>query len=304
MENAEYRIEEIRKITLIGAFVNIFLSLLKILAGIFGKSTAIIADGIHSLSDLSTDIIVFIFIKISGKDRDYNHKYGHGKFETFAAMLVSFALAVVALGIFWAGVKKVINLINGIVIEKPDIIALYAAILSIISKEVLFRITRRVGIKYNSQSVVANAWHHRSDAFSSIGTSLGISGAIFLGDKWRILDPLASIIVCFFIMKVAIDIGMLSIKELLETSLPEETEREIIDIIKKTSGVKDFHNLKTRKIGNVVGIDVHIKVDKDLNVENSHKIATEIENSLKNKYGISSHIGIHIEPYKDKKLEK
>lgn len=304
MENAEYRIEEIRKITLIGAFVNIFLSLLKILAGIFGKSTAIIADGIHSLSDLSTDIIVFIFIKISGKDRDYNHKYGHGKFETFAAMLVSFALAVVALGIFWAGVKKVINLINGIVIEKPDIIALYAAILSIISKEVLFRITRRVGIKYNSQSVVANAWHHRSDAFSSIGTSLGISGAIFLGDKWRILDPLASIIVCFFIMKVAIDIGMLSIKELLETSLPEETEREIIDIIKKTNGVKDFHNLKTRKIGNVVGIDVHIKVDKDLNVENSHKIATEIENSLKNKYGINSHIGIHIEPYKDKKLEK
>ena len=294
------RIKIIRNVTLTGSVVNLLLTVGKIVAGIVGKSSAMIADGVHSLSDLVTDIIVLIFIRISGKERDENHQYGHGKYETFATMLISFALMIVGAGILWTGGRKVLDSINGIVIEQPGYIALYAALISIIAKEVLYRYTKVVGVKVNSQAVVANAWHHRSDAFSSIGTALGISGAIFLGEKWRILDPIAGIIVSFFILKVAWDIANPSIKELLESALPEETEKDILEIIKNTSGVRGFHNLKTRKIGAISAIEVHIKVDKDLTVESSHQIATRIEESLRDKLGDQSHVGIHIEPFYEK----
>jgi len=284
-------------VTLIGSGVNLLLTIGKIIAGIVGKSSAMIADGVHSLSDLVTDIIVLVFIRVSGKERDKNHQYGHGKYETFATMLISFALMIVAVGILWTSSKKVIDSINGVLIEQPGYIALYAALISIIFKEGLYWYTKILGGKVNSQTMVANAWHHRSDAFSSIGTALGISGAIFLGEKWRVLDPIAGIIVSFFIFKVAWDIANPSIKELLESSLPEETENDVLEIIKNTSGVKGFHNLKTRKIGEIFAIEVHIKVDKDLTVESSHQIATEIEKSMRDKFGNKSHIGIHIEPY-------
>lgn len=291
------RIKTIRNVTLMGSVVNLLLTAGKIIAGILGKSSAMIADGVHSLSDLVTDIIVLIFIRISGKEQDKNHQYGHGKYETFATMLISFALMIVGAGILWTGGKKVLDSINGIVIEQPGYIALYAALISIVAKEVLYRYTKVIGVKVNSQAMVANAWHHRSDAFSSIGTALGISGAIFLGEKWRILDPIAGIIVSLFILKVAWDIANPSIKELLESALPEETETEIIEIIKNTSGVKGFHNLKTRKIGSIFAIEVHIKVEKELTVESSHQIATQVEKSLRGKLGSKSHIGIHIEPF-------
>lgn len=293
------RIKTIRNVTLMGSVVNLLLTAGKIIAGILGKSSAMIADGVHSLSDLVTDIIVLIFIRISGKEQDKNHQYGHGKYETFATMLISFALMIVGAGILWTGGKKVLDSINGIVIEQPGYIALYAALISIVAKEVLYRYTKVIGVKVNSQAMVANAWHHRSDAFSSIGTALGISGAIFLGEKWRILDPIAGIIVSLFILKVAWDIANPSIKELLESALPEETETEIIEIIKNTSGVKGFHNLKTRKIGSIFAIEVHIKVEKELTVESSHQIATQVEKSLRGKLGSQSHIGIHIEPFYD-----
>ena len=300
MDNTD-RIKTIRNVTLMGSVVNLLLTVGKIIAGIVGKSSAMIADGVHSLSDLVTDIIVLVFIKISGKERDKDHQYGHGKYETFATMLISFALMIVGVGILWTGGKKVLDSINGLVIEQPGYIALYAALISIVAKEGLYWYTKVIGVKVNSQAVVANAWHHRSDAFSSIGTALGISGAIFLGEEWRILDPIAGIIVSFFILKVAWDIANPSIKELLESALPEETENEIIEIIKNTSGVKGFHNLKTRKIGSIFAIEVHIKVDKELTVESSHQIATQIEKSLRDKLGSQSHIGIHIEPFYETK---
>lgn len=291
------RTRTIRNATLVGSVANLLLTIGKIIAGIVGKSSAMIADGVHSLSDLVTDLIVLAFIRVSGKERDKSHKYGHGKFETFATMLISFALMVVGIGILWTGAKKVIDLINGLVIEQPGYIALYAALFSILTKEGLFWYTKTIGVKVNSQAMVANAWHHRSDAFSSIGAALGISGAILLGEKWRVLDPIAGIIVSFFILKVAWDIASPSIKELLESSLPEETENEILEIIKNTNGVRGFHNLRTRKIGNILAIEAHIKVDKDLTVEVSHQIATEIEKSIRATFGIQSHVGIHIEPY-------
>lgn len=295
--NPDRRIYTINKVTLIGSVVNLLLTAGKIAAGIIGKSSAMIADGIHSLSDLATDIIVLVFIRVSGRERDKNHRYGHGKYETFATMLISFALLFVGAGILWTSSKKVIDSFNGVIIEQPGYIALYAAIVSIVVKEGLYWYTKIIGVRVNSQAMVANAWHHRSDAFSSIGTALGISGAILLGEKWRVLDPIAGIIVSFFILKVAWDIASPSIKELLENSLPDETENEILEIVENTSGVLGFHNLRTRKIGNVNAIEVHVKVDKDLSVELSHQIATEIEKSLRNRFGSQSHIGIHIEPY-------
>jgi cation diffusion facilitator family transporter len=291
------RVRKIREVTIIGSLVNILLSAGKIAAGIVGKSSAMIADGVHSLSDLLTDIIVIAFVGISEKERDGNHRYGHGKYETFATMLVSFILFLVGTGIFWSGAKKVIDSLNGVSIEQPGLIALYAALVSIVSKEALFWYTRISGRQINSQVLVANAWHHRSDAFTSFGTALGISGAIFLGEKWRILDPVAGIIVSLFILKIAWKIANPSVKELLESSLPAETENDISEIIANTAGVKCFHNLRTRKIGEAIAIDVHVKVDKDLSVESSHNIASEIENSLREKFGSQSHIGIHIEPF-------
>ncbi len=301
LQNADHRIDErtrvIRNVTLNGSVVNILLTAGKILAGIAGKSSAMIADGVHSLSDLATDFIVVFFIGISGKERDRDHQYGHGKFETFATMLISFALIAVGIGIFWSAGEKVINSLKGIIIEQPGMIALYAAIVSIISKEGLFWYTKLAGQKVNSQVLVANAWHHRSDVFSSIGTALGISGAIFLGEKWRILDPVAGIIVSLFILRVAVRIAGPSIRELLEGSLPAEARNDISEIITGTKGVECFHNLRTRKIGESVAVDVHIKVDSKMSVEASHEIATEIEERIKERFGTRSHIGIHIEPY-------
>lgn len=296
MKNSE-RVREAKKVTWVGFFLNLALTIFKIIAGIVGKSTAMVADGIHSLSDFITDLIVIIFIGVSGKERDNDHQYGHGKFETFATLLISLALFVVGGGILWSGTSKIIDVLNGEILEQPSIIALIAALLSIVLKEGLFWYTKSVGEKINSQAVIANGWHHRSDAFSSIGTALGISGAIFLSDNWRILDPIAGVIVSFFIIKVAIELGIPSVQELLEKSLPTETEKEIIDIINSNKKILAHHNLKTRKIGNVYAVDVHIKLDRNTTFVHSHDIATELELKLRERFGDNTLTNIHTEPY-------
>jgi cation diffusion facilitator family transporter len=296
--DSEKRTKQIRNVTLIGSFINAILTIGKIIAGIVGNSSAMIADGIHSLSDFITDVIVIAFIKVSGKERDKNHEYGHGKFETFATMLISFALFMVGLGILISGSGKIIDSLKGELIEKPGYIALYAALISIIFKEGLFWYTKIEGKRVNSQAMIANAWHHRSDALSSIGTALGISGAILLGERWRILDPIAGVVVSLFILKVAWDIAKPSIDELLDSSLPETIEKEIEEIISGTKGVENFHNLRTRKIGEIISVEVHIKVDKDMTVELSHQIATEIEITIRKRFGERTHIIVHIEPFR------
>jgi cation diffusion facilitator family transporter len=295
---SEIRTKRIQNVTLIGSFVNFILTIGKIIAGIVGHSSAMIADGIHSLSDFITDVIVIVFIKVSGKEKDKNHHYGHGKFETFATVLISLALLIVGIGILITAAGKIIDSLKGEVIEKPGYIALYAAIVSIIFKEGLFWYTKIEGKHLNSQAMVANAWHHRSDAFSSIGTALGITGAILLGERWRILDPIAGIIVSFFILKVAWDIAKPSIDELLDTSLPEATEKELEEIIAGTEGVENFHNLRTRKIGEIISVEVHIKVDKNMTVELSHEITTVIESEVRNRFGERAHVIVHVEPFR------
>lgn len=291
------RTRQIRNVTLIGSFINFVLTSGKIIAGIAGHSSAMIADGIHSLSDLITDVIVIALVGISDKGKDKDHHYGHGKFETFATMLISFALVIVGFGILISGAVKVIGSLKGESIAKPGFIALWAALVSIIVKEGLYWYTKTESKRLDSQAMLANAWHHRSDAFSSVGTALGISGAILLGERWRLLDPVAGIIVSFFILKVAWDIAKPSIGELLDRSLPEATEKELEKIIAETKGVEDFHNLRTRRIGKNISVEMHIKVDKYMTVERSHQIATEIEIMIRKRFGEMTHVIVHVEPF-------
>ncbi len=298
--DANLRERKAAHVTWVGFFANLILSVAKVLAGIWGRSSAMIADGVHSLSDFVTDLIVLLFIRLSSKKEDSDHPYGHGKFETFATMLISFALAIVALLIFYAGCNKIYDVLNGAVIEAPTYWALAMAILSIIVKEGLYQYTIRVGRAIDSPAVIANGWHHRSDAFSSIGTLIGISGAIFLGESWRILDPFTSLIVAIFIFAVAYKLALPSVQELLEKSLPAEVEQRIAQLIGSTPGVKKFHHLRTRKNGNTFIIDMHIKVDPTCSIVEAHDIATQVELSLKNAFGEQTRTNIHIEPYKAK----
>ena len=291
------------RVTWVGFFTNLLLSTAKIIAGVVGRSSAMIADGIHSLSDFITDFIVIIFIKISSKHEDSDHPYGHGKFETFATMLISFALFIVAIGIFYSGSVKIYEVLNGRVIERPTYLAFIMAAVSIVVKEILYWYTIIVGRKIESPAVIANGWHHRSDAFSSIGTLIGISGAMFLGERWRILDPITSVIVGIFIIGVAYKLARPSIQELLEMSLPEEIEHSIEQKIQATPGVITFHHLRTRKNGNTFIIDMHIKVDPHSSIVEAHDIATHVENNLKTAFGKRTQINVHIEPYLTKEKQ-
>ena len=292
------RQQDIYKVTIWGSIVNFILLIFKFVAGVLGHSSAMVADAIHSLSDFATDIIVLFFVRISSKPADTTHKYGHGKFETLATAFIGFALLAVGIGILIEGTKNIVAVVRGEILQAPGVIALLAAAVSIISKEILYQYTVYKGRKINSQAVVANAWHHRSDAFSSIGTLVGIAGAMFLGEKWRVLDPVAAIIVSVFILKVAIDILRNSLEELMEHSLPDAEEEEIKQIILSTNGVESPHHLRTRRIGNRVAIEVHIRMNGDMTLTKAHQITTEVEQQLKLRFGENTHIGIHTEPIK------
>ena len=292
------REKSIYRVTWIGILVNFLLMAFKFVAGIVGHSSALVADAVHSLSDFATDIVVIVFVRISGKPEDEDHRYGHGKYETLATAIIGLALFAVGIGLLVGGATKVADVINGAILPAPSMVALIAAAVSIVSKEILYRYTVRVGKNLNSQAVVANAWHHRSDAFSSIGTLVGVGGAIFLGEKWRILDPIAAIVVSTFIIKVAIYLIKPCIDELLERSLPAETEKQILDIITSFPEVSSPHHLRTRRIGNHIAIEVHIRMDGQISLEDAHTVATEVERCLKEEFGPDTHIGIHMEPVK------
>lgn len=291
--------KEIRRITVVGAIANIILTIFKIIAGALGRSAAMVADGIHSLSDLLSDIVVLVFTHISSKGKDKNHSFGHGKFETMATLIVSVILVAVGAKLMADGVASIIGVINGNSIPLPGSIALWAAIASIIIKEILYHATIRTARRTNSPVVLANAWHHRSDALSSIGALTGIAGAMILGEKWTILDPIASCCISIAIIVVAVKMSLPSLAELLETSLPDEIEKDIISISNSVQGVENIHELKTRRNGISYIIDAHIVVDPHISVTEAHNIATDVENALKEKYGNETQINIHIEPDQD-----
>lgn len=292
------REKSIFKVTWIGSIVNFLLLVFKFIAGILGHSSALVADAVHSLSDFVTDIVVIVFVKISGKPEDEDHKYGHGKYETLATAIIGLALFAVGIGLLVDGAIKVTEVLKGAVLPQPSMIALIAAAISITAKEILYRYTIREGRKLDSQAVIANAWHHRSDAFSSIGTFIGIGGAICLGEKWRILDPIAAIAVSAFIIKVAAELIKPCIDELLERSLPAETEKRILEIIGSFPEISSPHHLRTRRIGNHIAIEVHIRMEGQTTLQEAHAIATDVENRLKEEFGAETHIGIHMEPVK------
>ncbi len=292
----ESRFIESSRVVWIGFFANIGLMLLKLLAGIFGRSAAMIADAIHSVSDFMTDLIVAGSLRVAAKPRDGNHKYGHGKVETLAAAFVGSVLFAVGAGIIYSGIKNIIGHLDDQPLQRPGMIALYAATFSIIIKEILYRYTLVTGKRYESNVLIANAWHHRSDVYSSFATLLGIGGAIFLGAKWVILDPVAAIVVSFFIFKVAVVIIREALMELIETSLPAQKENEILHIAGNVHGVHNPHELKTRKIGRNIAIDLHIQVEQHLNIKEAHAITVQLEKRLRDKYGKETYISVHTEP--------
>ena len=296
---AKGREQQIRSITLWGAAVNIILTVCKVAAGILGRSSAMIADGIHSLSDLLSDFVVIAFTHISSKGKDRDHSFGHGKFETLATLIISIILIIVGAELMHDGVKKIVGIFNGIAIPRPGYIALLAAAVSIASKEILYHVTAKVGKKTRSTAVMANAWHHRSDALSSIGSLIGIGGAIVLGDKWTVLDPLTSCLISIAIIVVAIKMAMPCLAELLDTALPESIEKEIIETASGVSGVIDIHDLKTRRNGMSMIIEAHILVDPTISIVQAHDIATEVEDALYSRYGKETQISIHMEPAVD-----
>lgn len=292
------REKEIRKVTLVGSVINLLLLAFKFVAGIIGHSAAMIADAVHSLSDFISDIKVLVFVHISGKPEDESHAYGHGKFETMATLIIGVILLAVGVGIFVNGASSIIDNFKGNIPSSPSKVALIAAVISIVLKELLYRYTVRVGQKLNSQAVVANAWHHRSDAYSSLGTLLGIGGAIFLGEGWQVLDPLAAVIVSLFIVRVAFQLVKPCVDDLLERSLPAETEQRIKDIILSFPEIGSPHHLRTRRIGNNIAIEVHIRMDGNISLNEAHRLTTNVENRLKEEFGEGTHIGIHMEPIK------
>ena len=290
------RNKEIYKVTLVGGAVNVVLLLFKFVAGIVGHSAAMVADAVHSLSDFVTDVIVLVFVRISGKPQDKSHDYGHGKYETLAMTLIGVALLMVAIGIILSGVTNIIAWAQGAQLEAPGLLALWAALLSIILKEAVYRYSMIKARQLNSQAVEANAWHHRSDALSSIGTAIGIGGAIFLGQRWTVLDPVASVIVGVFIVKVAFDLLRSGIGDLMEQSLPDAVEEDILQLVAALPGLVEPHDLRTRRIGNHYAIELHILMDGDLSLRQAHDKASEVEELLKSRYGEETHVAVHVEP--------
>lgn len=292
------RESEISRVTLAGSIVNLLLVCVKAVAGVVGHSAAMISDAVHSLSDFITDIVVLIFVRISAQPQDEGHDYGHGKFETLATLLIGLALAAAAIGIVVSGATKLASWLQGEPLQTPGRIALWAALISIAVKEILFQYTRIKGRKLNSPALEANAWHHRSDALSSIGAAIGIGGAILLGQRWAVLDPLASIVVGAMLVKVAWDLLGPSFGELTDSSLPAETEQEMLEIIKAVPGVQDPHNLRTRRIGNRIAAEVHIRLDGSQTLKDAHDKASEVEARFRARFGSQSHIIVHMEPNK------
>lgn len=298
LSSSDRRIDDICRITWLGAFVNLLLVAVKFAAGIAGLSAAMVADAIHSLSDLATDAIVIIFVKLSNKPADSDHDYGHGKYETFATLIIGTLLAIVGIGMMWGGGEKILDILSGTMIPTPGWTAFAAGIASIVAKETIFQYTMHAARRTHSNTLAANAWHHRSDALSSVGTCAGIGGAIILGNDWVILDPLAAVVVSVIVTVSALKIMRTAVNELLEKSLPENIERDILDIVSEDTILQNVHHLRTRAIGSIYTIDMHVRMPGDMTLSEAHRHTILLEQRLRQAYGKGTIINIHIEPLK------
>ena len=292
------REKEIVRITLWGSVVNVTLTALKFAAGILGCSAAMIADAVHSLSDLLTDFVVLLFVRISSRPADSDHPYGHGKYETLATAIVAVALLAAGGVLAAEGVQKILSAIHGEELVMPGRIALWAALISIAAKEIIYLLTIRVSRRVQSSALEANAWHHRTDALSSVATSIGIGGALLFGGKWAILDPIAAVLVSIFILVAAARLLHEAMQDLLEKRLPEEVENEIRAMVAADSEMSEMHKLRTRRVGNVYSIEMHLRMDGNMPLAEAHRHSAMLEQRLRERFGQQTMITIHMEPLK------
>lgn len=290
------REREMTIVTLSGAAANVALAAAKLVAGMLGKSSAMMADAIHSLSDLVSDVIVLVMVKVSSKGRDKGHDYGHGKFETLATAAVSLILLVVGARLMQDGVSKILSVVHGTMIPVPGRIALWAALVSIAVKEILYQWTARVGRRCKSPAIVSNAWHHRTDALSSIGSAIGIAAAIMFGGRWAVMDPVVCCMISIFIIIIAVKMALPALNELTEASLPDDIEEEMQEIIRSVPGVENVHAMKTRSIGPNYIVESHIVVRPDMSVADAHAITAVAEERLRARFGQKTQISLHVEP--------
>ncbi|MBR6034471.1 MAG: cation transporter [Paludibacteraceae bacterium] len=294
------REKEIVRITLWGSAVNVALTAMKFVAGIIGCSAAMIADAVHSLSDLLTDFVVLLFVKISSRPADNEHPYGHGKYETLATSIVAIALLLAGGVLAAEGIRKILSAIHGAELVMPGRIALWAALISIAAKETIYWLTVRVSRRVQSSALEANAWHHRTDALSSIATAIGIGGALIFGGNWAILDPIAAVLVSIFIIVTAAKLLHEAVQELMEKRLPEEVEQQIRDIVAQDSEMSEMHHLRTRRVGNVFSIEMHLRMNGNISLYEAHRHSVLLEQKLRERFGPATLITIHLEPLKMK----
>ena len=280
------------RVTWMGCLVNVLLSLLKIVVGMMVQSISLVADGIHSVSDLLTDAAVLVGVRMGSRPADANHPYGHGKIETFAALFVSVVLALVAGGIIWNSAAAFFT--DTVVLSPPWVIA--AALVSMGAKEWLFRVTRRVARKVNSAAVMANAWHHRSDALSSVAV---LAGAVLSAWGWAYGDALAGVIVGVMVVLASLSILVEAMMELTEAAVEDRFQQGLSEILNDTEGVRGWHACRGRHVGRQIFLDCHIEVDPDMSVFESHKITGYIKRRLRERLGLPVNLLIHVEPHMD-----
>ena len=284
------------KVTLVGIASNLALSIIKFIGGIIGNSSAMVADAVHSLSDLLTDVVVLITIKIGQKPKDDDHPYGHGRAESVGTAVVGFFIILAGIGLSY----EAWEIVQSGVPRIPELLAAGAALISIFIKEWLFRYTRSVGKKSNSSILLANAWHHRSDAISSIAALIGILGSMA---GFPVLDPIASVMVSFMIMKVGYELTLGGFHDLMDTAITEKDNQKLQATIDNISGVICSHDLRTRKIGEEILMDVHIQVNSDLTVTEGHEVAERVRRYLIKNYPNTQDILVHVDGYDDREVE-
>ncbi len=290
------REKELSRVTVWGAISNVALTAVKFVAGFAGHSSAMMADALHSLSDLVSDVVVLVMVKLSSKGHDEGHDYGHGKFETLATVGVAVLLLVAGGELMAGGVEEIRQVIDGEDIATPGRIALWAALLSVAVKEALYQWTALVGRRNSSPAVITNAWHHRTDALSSVASAAGIGCAILLGGKWAVLDPVMGCIISVIIIVIAIKMAIPALSELTDASLSGEIEKGIAEAIMSVGGVQGVHAMKTRKNGPDIIVEAHVVVAGDMTVSVAHDIMDEAEKRVRERFGAETQISLHVEP--------
>lgn len=289
---AQQNLEIAKKISVVSILWNIILSIIKVLAGVIGHSGAMIADGVHSISDVATTVLAYLGVKMASKSADEDHPYGHEKLEPVMGKMLAIILFLTAAGIMYKGAQAIMS---GDV-ETPKGIAIYAAVLSIVIKEWMFHYTVKGAKKINSGALKADAWHHRTDALSSVGSLVGISGAMM---GYPLLDPIAGVAIGLLVMKVAVDIYIQSVKELIDTAADKETVNALRECIIEVEGVKGIDDLKTRMHASRLYVDVEVSVDGHLTLHDAHLIAEHVHHVIEADFEEVKHCMVHVNPYEE-----